>query len=84
MNKNFTILMDFAKATLEQEYKDYYGGYQFVLANLIDGGVSVRYVEVQNKVIDVIKRNRQTADQLNEYYDSDASLANDLIDYIAA
>ncbi|WP_018306367.1 hypothetical protein [Desulfitobacterium hafniense] len=84
MNKNFTTLMGLAKATMEQTYKDYYGGYQFVLANLIDGGTSVRYAEVQSKVMDIIKSNRQIADQLNEYYDSDASLANGLIEYITA
>ncbi|ACL77466.1 hypothetical protein [Ruminiclostridium cellulolyticum] len=82
MNENFKTLMNLTKATLEQEYKDYSNGYLFVLANLIDGGTSVRYIEVQSKVIDVIKSSRQVANQLNEYFDSDASLANSLIDYI--
>lgn len=82
MNVNFEILMNLAKATLEQEYKDYCGGYLFILANLTNGGTSVRYIEVQSKVIDVIKRSPQVANQLNEYFDSDASLANSLIDYI--
>jgi len=82
MNVNFEILMDLAKATLEKEYKDYCGGYLFILPNLTNGVTSVRYIEVQSKIIDVIKCSRQVANQLNEYYDSDASLANSLIDYI--
>lgn len=82
MNKNFEILMDLTKESLEQEFKDYYKGYIFVLSHLINGGTSVRYIDVQSKVIDVIRSSRQIANQLNEYFDSDASLANELIDCI--
>lgn len=82
MNSNFTILIDLTKATLAQEYKDYDGGYSCVLANLLNGLTSVRYVDLQNRVMDVIKSNREVGNQLNEYFDSDASLASSLIDYI--
>lgn len=81
MNENFKILMNLTKSILEKEYKDYFNGYLFVLANL-GGGTSVRYKDVQSKVIGVINSSRQVANQLNEYFDSDVSLANSLIDYI--
>lgn len=82
MSKYFEILVGQTKETLEQEYKDYYGGYLFVLSNLDTYAPSVRYPEIQSKVMDVIKEKREIAKQLNEYYDSDYDLINDLIERI--
>lgn len=82
MNSNFMVLMGATETALGQEYKDYCGGYAFVMTNLADGSTSVRYVDVQSKVINVIRHNRQTANQLNDYFDSDIALANSLIDYL--
>lgn len=82
MNSNFTHLMSAAKTALEREYKDYCGGYLSVILHLADGATSVRYLDVQSVLIEVIKANRAAANQLNDYFDSDAALANSLIDYL--
>ena len=76
------ILINLTKEKLDQEYKDYYGGYLFLLSNLETYAPSVRYPEIQSKVMDVIKVNQEIAKQLDEYYDSDYDLINDLIERI--
>lgn len=83
MDRNFTMLKSLVQVALEREYKDYYGGSSFVLTDLDGAATSVKYNDVQNKVAEVIKDNREIANRLNDYFDSDLSLANELIRMIS-
>ena len=78
----YGTLKEAALASLIPEYAEYYYGLKGVLERLGCYAPSVKYLDVQRSVLNVIANNRQMAESLNEYFDSDYMLANAIIDDI--